>query len=400
MFELLRRLFVSVALGAAVVTYVRVPEAVVRVRPEDPFDWYEQAYAPQQSLGAMGLAESVMRRERSLLPPVAFIEQHVRGRVKDVSGVEWRGFRQGLQAAAPVADPATGGDYFAADVRPVADVLAWLQAAVVGNDPAAGNTSGGKFVYLRFTDEIGLRFAGLAVVGPGDFGWNSVPVALRNPLRRYAYYLLTLAGVVYLLPPRPRRLAPDALLYPRLSIVLTDVIGVVLATFFFAMPLFIVVSRGRPAALLDFGFNGFGPVTLVFWLMAAISASLLVVAATQAVRQVVLLPDGLRDRTWRRDVTLRFDEITAVQPIVIEFPRGLRLLIWIVGLLARSPLLISQVLLFGSARHPGLILQLRNGSRLRMLALPDLQRVVAACRAAGIPLVEPTAAAATVADRS
>lgn len=388
MFELLRRATMLCLIGSAVVTYVYVPESITRLSSEDPLDWYEQVYAPQQALGAMGLAESYLRGERELLPPTAFIERHLQGRVKDVAGPEWQERLQQLRATPPADDGTHVGRFYDQDTKPVADVLAWLQNAQAAGDPSAAQTSGAKFVYLRFVADAGPQFASLSVIGSADLAWQAAPVELRNPLRHYALYLLPAAGSIYLLPPWPRKLRPDALTYPRYSIVLADLIGTILTTMFFAVPFFIVIGRGKFSALLDFGFDGFGFATVVFWLLATVAASILVVTAGHAVRQVVLLPHGLRDITWRRDVTVRFNDIAEIRPIEVSVPVGLRRLLWIAGFLFRSPLLISQVLLFGYARHPGLEVHLRNGSRLRLIALPDMERIVQACRAADVALVD------------
>jgi hypothetical protein len=389
MFELLRRLTVMVVIGAGVVTYVYVPEAVVRLNAEDPLDWYESSYAPQSKLGATGYAESFLRSEQAMLPPAEFLACHLEGRVKEISGPEWKTIVQALEAAPPGSEATDGGRFFATDAPLVGEVLAWMQEMQETGSTELAKTSGGNFLYLRYADDAKPWFASLSVVGPTDVSWSSAPVELRNPCRRFVVYLLPLAGLIYLTPPRPRKLAPDALRFPRLSIVLTDVIGFTLTTFMFAAPMLIVIGRGGLAPLLDFGFDGFGPVTLVFWLLGTISFSLLVIAGGQAVRQVVLLPDGLRDVSWRRDVTVRFDEIALVEPIVVSFPTGLRRLIWIVGILARSPILISQVLMFGYARHPGLDVRLRKGSTLRIVALPGMERILDACRAAGIRIADP-----------
>jgi hypothetical protein len=384
MFELLRRLTVMIILGAGVVTYVYVPEAIVRLNAEDPLDWYENSYAPQAKLGAMGYAESFLRGERAMLPPAEFLAQHVEGRVKEISGPEWYTLVQTLEAAPPGNEATERDRFFAADAPLVAEALAWMQAGQATGSKEVARTSGGRFLYLRYAADTKPHFVSLSMVGPTGVSWHSAPVELRNPWRRIAVYLLPVAGLIYLTPPRPHKLAADALTYPRLSIVLTDLIGFLLTTLCFAAPILIVIGRGGLAPLLDFGFDGFGPVTLVFWLMAILAYSMVVIAGGQAVRQVVILPDGLRDVSWRHDVTVRFDEIALVEPIVVSFPTGLRRLIWIVGILARSPILISQVLLFGYARHPGLNVQLRSGSTLRIVALPGIEKILDACRAAGV----------------
>jgi hypothetical protein len=389
MFELLRRATMLCLIGSAVVTYIYVPESITRLSLEDPLSWYEQAYAPQQALGAMGIAESYLRSERELLSPAAFIERHLQGRVKAVAGSEWQERLQQLRATPPADVGVPVGCFYDEDTTPVADVLSWLQNAQAVGDPSAAQTAGAKFVYLRFVTDAGPQFASLSVIGPADLAWQAAPVELRNPLRHYAHYLLTAAGFIYLLPPGPRKLRPDALTYSRYSIVLADLIGTILTMMFFAIPFFIVIGRGKFSALLDFGFDGFGFATAVFWLLAAVAASILIVTAGHAVRQVVLLPDGLRDITWRQDVTVRFDDIAEIRPIEVSMPIGLRRLLWIAGFLFRSPLLISQVLLFGYARHPGLDVHLRNGSQFRLIALPGMERIVEACRAAEVSIVDP-----------
>jgi len=385
--ELLRRVIVLVLLGTAVVAYVYTPHAVVRVVVEDPADWYEQAYAPHAAVGATRLAETVLRDERAMLPIAAFLDRHLQGRVKDVVGSEWEEVWRCEQPTGVDAGSTAEGCFYSPHVTPIADVLAWLAAAEAAGDSAAANTSGGKFVYLRWTEDSPSKIAGLMVLDPSDYGWDSVPIALRNPLRGYTGYLVVCAFSAYLLPPRPRKKASDALVFPRASIVLADLVGTALTIIFFALPLLIVAARGKPASLLDFGFDGFGFATLVMWSLAGVASSILFISAGQAVRQVVLLSDGLRDITWRHDVTIRFEEIASIRPIVRVMPAGLQRVLWIAGLLLRSPLLISQLLLFGRARTPGLELDLRDGTRLRIVALPGLERILERGKAAGIPIV-------------
>lgn len=386
MIEVLRRLIVSFLLVTAVTAYVYVPNSVVHIIVEDPADWYEQSYAPHAAVGATRLAESVLRGERAMLPIAVFLDRHLRGRVKDVAGPEWEEVWRCVQSASDADGSISEGCYYRPDATPIIDVLAWMAAAQENREPAVANTSGGEFVYLRWSGDASPRIGGLAVLEPSDYGWDSVPVLLRNPFRGYATYLVPLALLAYVFPPCPRKLAAEALVFPRATIVVADLIGTVLTVIFFILPILIVAERGKLSSLLDFSFDGFGPATLVFWLLSGIASFILFIAAGQAMRQVVLLPDGLRDVTWRHDVTIRFDEITSLRPIVRELPTGLRRILWVAGLLLRSPLVISQMLLFGGARTPGLELNLRDGMRLPIVALPGLERILECVKAAGIPI--------------
>jgi hypothetical protein len=379
---------VLLLLGAAVVAFVYVPNVVLHVVVENPADWYEQAYAPHAAVGATRLAESVLRGERPMLPIVAFVERHLQGRVKDVAGAEWEEVERCLTTANAGVGSVASGCYYQPDAAPFSELLAWMADAQATRDPAVAATSGGKFIYLRWSSDTLPLVAGLTMLDPTDYGWDSVPLALRKPFSGYARYFVLSALLVYVVLPHPRKLAPDALVFSRASVVPADVVGAGLTILFFALPILIVADRGKLSSLLDFGFGGFGPATLVFWLLSGLSSFILLIAAGQAVRQVVLSTEGLRDVTWRRDVTVRFEEIKSIQPTVREFPSGLRRILWIVGLLLRSPLLISQLLLFGNAKTFGLMLNLRDGTQLRIVAPPGLNRVLEHCQTAGIPIVD------------
>jgi hypothetical protein len=381
----MRRIALLLLLGVAVVAYAYVPDAVLHVVMENPADWYEQAYAPHATIGATRLAESVLRGERPMLPIAVFLERHLQGRVKDVSGAEWEEVGRCLTTADATLGSVASGCYYQPDAAPISELLAWMADAQATRDPAVAATSGGKFIYLRWSSDTLPLVAGLMMLDPTDYGWDSVPLALRQPFSGYARYFVLSALLVYVVLPRPRKLAPDALVFSRASVVPADVVGAGLTILFFALPILIVADRGKLSSLLDFGF---GPATLVFWLLSGLSSFILLIAAGQAVRQVVLSTEGLRDVTWRRDVTVRFEEIKSIHPTVREFPSGLRRMLWIAGLMLRSPLLISQLLLFGNAKTLGLTLDLRDGTQLRIVAPPGLDRVLEHCQTASIPIVD------------
>jgi hypothetical protein len=102
--------------------------------------------------------------------------------------------------------------------------------------------------------------------------------------------------------------------------ILPDLIGAMLLTLFFAMPLFVVAGASVNASLFE---GGWTVLTLVGWGMAIFGLVILGIAAWYATFRVQLLPDGLRAWTLGGTEEYPFAQIREVRGMRYEIPRWL-----------------------------------------------------------------------------
>lgn len=386
MLPILRRLLYAAGLIAATALAFEMTAPLVRVELADLASAYEKAYSPSQMGGAMGIGHNLIRRETAFQPFGAFVDKTLKDRVITVEGPEWAAFFDGLAAVAggsppPEWKPRIGHDYVSGTVffRPDEAPLAQVTPPLIANDTS--------FAYLRLPSDRGLRVAGLTVVGAADVT-RLAPNWLAYPHRPRAPWLAAIGIFAYVFLPWPRKLAPDALRYGRIrSAIVPDIMAGVMIVAFVALPFLVISANSTTGRILDFSEDAWGYLTLVFWLMAAIFASIFGFSAWYESFQLIVEPMGLRRVTLFGERRIAFHDMLRVEYTEIRPPRWLRTLMFIAGTVNWR--MMGQALLLESRLDWGITVFERGGRQTRIVAsgMPDFERVIDALEHAKVRIV-------------
>lgn len=218
--------------------------------------------------------------------------------------------------------------------------------------------------------------------------FSALALAFRGHALAAPYALVGALGVYLLLPWRSRR--PDEAVYSLLlASVLPDLLGTLLASLFFAIPLFVIPGAARAGAGLFDVEDGWIWLTVIGWGFALSALSIPLAALHYAVFSIRILPDRLRIRSLLRERDWALGDITACEVAVPVPPRWLRILL-VAGAVLKPRLagpLLAPVLA-GAAQASGITLRHRDGRAIRLWTgyLIGAPMIVAALRAAGIAM--------------
>ena len=240
------------------------------------------------------------------------------------------------------------------------------------------------FTYLAVEGAGGTRYLGITYSTTGDL-IRYAPTWMVYPMRQYSLWLVLIGLLTYLVLPWPQR-PPEAVVCPRgRAIVLPDIMGLLFAGFFFALPLFIIAQNSPVPGVLNFSY-GWGYLTLVFWFLALGGVAMLVTAAWYAGYQIYILPDRLRKVTLLGEEECLYAQIARVGPISWELPGWFRTLAILVMLLNPRAGVPTGTALGG--RNNGIGIDCKDGRSVRiwMSALGGGERIIDALRNAGVPM--------------
>ncbi len=366
--EALRRLAGLIGLLAAICLYLWPVEYVNRVNLED--------FAAQQR-------QARWKHDRAMALP-DYIAKKTEDRLRQVRGPQWEElFRIIIQAAGGREAPRLQGRkyqisprhrayyYFSPGEQPMASLA-------VGSD---------SFNYLTMVLDGRRYYLGLNRQ-PARWAGHA-PAGMLYPGRAYAWIPLALGILAYLFIPRRRR-PEGAEGYGRLSAqVLPDIVGLLIAGGFFALPLLIVFENASPDDLLDV-FGGWGIMTLIFWVpLAGCGVALLAMAARYAAGWIKVGPEEFTWGSLRGQHRIAYADIKQVRPYQRRAPRWLK---W--GLLffgGGNPTATGQAIMLDSQVAHGLEFELADGRRLRLAtdSLPGADALVKALKKAGVAFGKP-----------
>ncbi len=235
-------------------------------------------------------------------------------------------------------------------------------------------------VVRRLAFHGGLLAAVLLVVWPPGPGGER-PLAI-------AAGIAVAAIVAYVGIPWPRH-GPRVLAYSRGSSVIgPDILGFVLTAFFFVLPILVVADHSESfdvGRLLSVEY-GWIWLTGVMWFMAAICATIVVVALWYATFAVHLLPGGMVRFNLLGRAEWRWADTVRAEPAHFAFPTWFRVAATLVGCLNWK--LMGAILVGANAEMNGLRLVARDGRTLTLWAdhMPEFPRIVQEMDAAGVPL--------------
>lgn len=320
--------------------------------------------------------------------PTLQLEQYIAKKTKDflieVSGSEWSGFFDGVR------DTLSGKSqtfirhvsseygsymlYFPADAAPLRELAGKL-----------GDNKNFTYVVLRAGGNV--RYLEVVHQRPQSV-YRDAPNWLLYPLRKNAVWYFIIGLLVYAALPW-RHKNPDELRYGTArAIVMPDMLGMLMAAAFFALPILVIATNANPSEPMDiFGFsNGWWPLTLVLWLLASLGLCIVVVALAYACFTLQITELGFRHQTLFREGDYAYADMEAVEPVHWAWPTWLRTIAIIIGFLnwrALGPILIGS---FEEAY--GVTIRLKDGRKLKVwiTQLPGFERIFHALRGHKVPL--------------
>jgi hypothetical protein len=329
------------------------------------------------------------------LPMDQYIAHKTKDRLIRVEGEEWRSFyRQVTEASQGRSTDAQwtrrlGQGYsqeyvfFRPDESPLAAV-------------AKGLDRDHTFSYLVVTGPGEPKYLGITYSTTRDITRNA-PTWMVYPKRAYSRWLVLVGFLAYLVLPWPPR-PPEAVVCSRArAVVLPDIMGLVFAALFFALPFFIIGQNSSAPGVLNFS-DGWGYLTLVFWFLALSGVAMLIAAAWYAGYQVHLLPDRLRKVTLFGEEECLYAQITRVGPISWELPGWFKTLAFVV-MLVNPRAGVPTRGLFGE-QNQGIGIDCKDGRTVKiwMSALGEGgSRIIEALRTAGVTMRIPATEESTTA---
>ena len=238
-----------------------------------------------------------------------------------------------------------------------------------------------RFVAVETAEGIGW----LTVSRQAGASATSAPSSLRRPHRGLALWILLAGFVAYFLLPR-RRADERTLLYARASAgIIPDLLGVFLASAFFALPILIVTTNAPSGYVFD---SGWWPIVAIMWTLALGGVVIVGVAAWYRSRRLVLLPDALRVDSIRGSRTVPHAAMTSARVESVKAPRWLRRLMLIGGML--DVRVAGQALMLESRSDPVLVITCDRAAPVRILltGLDDPDRLLEGLRAAGVAVTD------------
>ena len=326
-------------------------------------------------------------RDESRLPLDQFIAHETKDRLVQVEGPEWEALLQAaksLRANGPVdaglrhrvsIDHFRHYLHFRPDEAPVASLASKL------NDRH-------PFTYVALGTGAARQYMGVTWQNPETARGNA-PSAMLYPRRGISLWMLLATVALYVLLPWPK-ITEHTVYYSRVSgIVLPDVVGLMLGSVFFVMPLLIIPSISSTPDLFDVS-GGWIILTLTFWSLAGFGLAIEAAAAWYASLQVIVGPNGLRRETLFGSQEYPYGEIETVRLAAYQPPRLLVKAGLLMSLLSWRAL--GPTLLVAGRSDSVLEVACRDGRRFGLLVahVHGLPRMVQALEQAGVA-VEPDA---------
>jgi hypothetical protein len=348
--EVLRRLVAVVCLYCGIALCLLSSVGQYRI---EPVDWSRSAWDRQRHAqhitGMMGgyvgseMLEDVDFASETRGTLEEFIAHETEGRLIVVSGTAWEGLWNDIAATVQGNAPTDawaarrGVDYhekavyLPRDAGPLGQLEAdwprdYLQS-YVRIDPV--------------DPQVPARYLEVDLADRGDIR-DGAPTHITYPFRTFGAALLLGGLLSYILLPRLPRPETGMFYAARAAGWLPDLLAAFGSGVFFGMPFLITGDlEGGPV------FCELWPVTAVLWFMASIFAVIFVVTAWYQTRRVTWDSAGIEISTWgAQPKFFRADQIDTVGPYLLEAPRWLRTLAWIISILnwraASSAMLLDR----------------------------------------------------------
>jgi hypothetical protein len=372
MIEIVRRVVLILGLFGAIGSALAPSCALLQVVTVDMAEVQERR--PRVVYGEMTLEE--------------FTAKETKDRLIRVRGEDWEAFFAAASATASGQAPDAG--WATRLGRGYCDSCLFFRP----EEPPLSSITGGlnernRFTYLSLAREEGAEYLGVTYLVPRD-AVHVAPTCLAFPYRRYSLWGLGLALLAYVLLPW-RKHPAEAVYYSLVqAVILPDLVGCMLASAFFAVPLWVIPATASRPDLLAFG-DGWGFLTIIFWAFTLGALLLPGWSTWYATYELLILDDRLVLSSLRGKEDYRFSEMASVTLAEKRPPQGFVVLGALATLVAWRAL--APTLYLASQREQGIEIICQGGRRLRIWdrGLVGLERLFQALERAGVRMTKEAA---------
>ena len=391
--EIIRRLCLLVGALATAWCIVKPTDALFRVRDVDFAKLQKQDSRRMRSDIKMMSRVSGMAIDPNdptintvpMMSPERYFINQTKDRLIEVSGSRWTDFYNAVQQTLAGKSKTFARNvsvgyssymlYFPTDAVPLKELADRLGDAKV-------------FTYVAVRDGAGVKYVEVLFQRPQS-ALHDAPNWLFYPLRAQAGWWFIVGLLAYATIPWYSK-RPDELRFSTgRAMIGPDMLGMVMSVFFLTLPILVITGNTSASESLDLlGFHsGWWLLSLVMWLMACSGLAIVIVALWYAMFSIVLTPAGIRRRTLLSAHDYAFTDMVAVEPAHWAWPRWLRIVVMLIGLLNWR--LLGAVLIGSSEETYGIAIRFQDGRKLKlwMTHLPGFERIFHALRKAGVPLV-------------
>ncbi len=334
--EVVRRIVAAVCLYTGIALCLTHVGSLYRI---GPVDWNRKVYDRQQHAGNVsqmmaGYVGSEMLKDVDLASETRgklddYIAHETEGRLIVVSGPEWEGLWNDISATVQGNAPSSAW----AGRRGVEAHERYVYLPT-GSGPLGQLTGDWPQDYLQayvridpVSQERNPRYLNVDMADQSDIR-DGAPTHITYPYRTYGAVILLGGLLFYILV--PRRIRPETGMFyqARAAGWIPDLLAAFCSGAFFGMPFLITGdAKGGPLS------SALWPVTVVLWGMAGGFAVIFVITAWYQTRCVRWDDDGITVETWGGPPKyIRADELETVGPYMLEAPRWLRTLAWIIAI--------------------------------------------------------------------
>ncbi len=260
-----------------------------------------------------------------------------------------------------------GADYSISDLNAL-----WLRAGQIPADISGGirlpHDLDQVILAGSESDEVFYRLRKRIITADdyeafNGFSGSTPPVKIFYPYRFQAIFIIVVGLLVYLFLPWAKPI-PDAVHTKRWKVMFLDFAALWLFLPFFLLGWFM-------AGPVSVGPNGGWIIAGVLWLMSLGGLFLFKQGTFYALFYMKAEDDGLSIRTIQGGLKLPYADVEKVQGAVLRNPRWLTVLLALAAIFGKgsqSYLASGQALIMGSARYPGMALNLKQGGTVYLWA--------------------------------
>ncbi len=313
-----------------------------------------------------------------------YIAEKTKDRLIEVSGARWSSFFDEVQG--------TLSGNSSAFARHLSDSYGIYKLYFRTNESPLGELIGEfnkdkNFTYVSLHAGGHIRYLEVIYQKP-QAAHSEAPGWLMYPLRKNAVWFFIIGLLVYVSIPWHRKNLDELRYSTARAIVIPDMLGIIMTSAFFALPILVITGNAQSSASLDiFGFsNGWWPLTAALWLLALCGIAIIVTALWYACFTLRISESGFGIKTLFREGEYAFAEIKAIEPAHWAWPRWLRTIAILLSFMNWRA--VGPVILGSLEEAYGVGIRMRDGLMLKVWIthLPGFQRIFHALRLHNVPM--------------
>lgn len=395
--ELWRRVALLLGIIIGVALFFYVTPAMISITA---VDWEQEQAGEAKS--HVGLVTETKKRLAGL-PLNEYIKEKTGGEMIEADSRQWGEFLNEVQMASNGQfDSSKFGSRVSREdkdgyLRPVGPVQVFFKPKEIPYAEWGLKKDDGSWSYI-YTELAGqpayflLSYQDYSTsVGAMSSPYRVAPGWLFHPFRTGGIILMALGLLLYILLPR-RSKQHDDISYTTFSMTTGDVAGVILLVPFYGLPF--LINGGTVQAI-----TGLWPITAAMWFLALLPVVMLYYNAWYASYRIELTPEALYIISFKGIKEFRFNEIAAIDMVVLRNPSWFRNIFLVLAFLsvasgrATSTQPAGTALLTAAAAYGGLRIKGNSGKPAYIwfgdqsggVIIHNFDRVLKAIDKSGVP---------------